>query len=235
MIGAAMALPRSIRRPLRRAIPKSVRYRVSPGSYRVTVGGLWDEVGTLQFEYLVAQGLKAEHRLLDIGCGSLRGGVRFVEYLDVGNYYGLDIDAQLLTAGRRELAKAGLLDREPHLIVDDAFRFDRFDASFDYALAVSVFTHLPFNVIMRCLTEVERVLAPGGRFYATFYANHGPRLNVAPYKEQAAGTTTVDADPFYYDPDLLRWAVAESTLDFSLIGDWKHPRNQQLVLFTKAR
>jgi SAM-dependent methyltransferase len=228
-----VGLPRSARATLRWALPRSVRYRLRPGSYRTAVGGLWDELGALQFDYLVAQGLKPEHRLLDVGCGSLRGGLRFIAYLDTGNYHGIDISSHLLAAGRRELAKAGLAAREPHLIVDDAFRFGRFSVPFDYALAVSVFTHLPFNVIMRCLTEVERVLVPGGRFYATFYLNHGQRLNVAPYKERAAGTTTIDSDPFYYDPDIFRWAVAESSLDFTLIGDWKHPRNQQLMLFTK--
>jgi len=228
-----MKLPSSIRARLRRATPESVRYRLRPGSYRAAVGGFWEEVGALQFDYLVEQGLRPEHKLLDIGCGSLRGGVRFVAYLNTGNYYGVDINSHLLAAGRRELAKGALTGREPHLIVDDGFRFGKFGASFDYALAQSVFTHLPFNVIMRCLAEVERVLVPGGRFYATFYANHGPRLNVEPYKEQAAGTTTVDADPFYYDSDIFRWAVAESSLDFTLIGGWKHPRNQQLMLFTK--
>jgi ubiquinone/menaquinone biosynthesis C-methylase UbiE len=197
------------------------------------VGGLWEEIGALQFEFLVAQGLRPEHRLLDIGCGSLRGGVRFVEYLESGNYYGLDINASLLGAGRRELARAGLSERGAHLISDDAFRFSRFETSFHYALAVSVFTHIPFNPIMRCLAEVERVLLPGGRFYATHFMNHGPRLNVTPYKEGVPGTTTVDADPFYYDPDIFRWAVAESSLDFTLIGEWDHPRNQRMVLFTK--
>src|SRR4051794_25280109 len=159
-----MTLPRAIRSPLRRAIPQSVLYRLRPTAYRGAVGGLWEEIGALQFEFLVAQGLRPEHRLLDIGCGSLRGGVRFVEYLDSGNYYGLDINPSLLRAGRRELTKAGLSERGAHLIVDDAFRFSRFDTSFHYALAVSVFTHIPFNPIMRCLAEVERVLLPGGRF-----------------------------------------------------------------------
>lgn len=52
------------------------------------VGGLWHELGELQFRFLVDQGLRPEHVLLDIACGSLRGGVRFVPYLNPGNYLG---------------------------------------------------------------------------------------------------------------------------------------------------
>lgn len=216
------------------ALRQSLRYRLRPGSYRWKVGGLWEQIGQLQFDYLVSQGLDPDSRLLDVGCGSMRGGRHFVEYLNPGRYYGLDIDPALLKAGRRELAKAGVSDRDPHLLVDDAFRFGRFDATFDYAWALSVFTHLPFNVIMRCLAEVEEVLRPGGRFYATFYENPGGRLNLAPHQEPLAAATTLDADPFYYDPDIFRWAVEGSSLDFTLIGDWDHPRNQQMIVFVKT-
>lgn len=42
--------------------------------HRIAVGGMWDEIGKLQFEFMVKQGLKPHHKFLDIGCGSLRGG-----------------------------------------------------------------------------------------------------------------------------------------------------------------
>jgi ubiquinone/menaquinone biosynthesis C-methylase UbiE len=206
---------------------------VRPDAYRTAVGGRWEEVGTLQFEFLLSQGLTPEKTLLDVGCGALRGGVRFIGHLDPGNYCGIDISDDLLDAGRRELAKADLASRRPTLLLDDAFRFGRFERSFDYALAVSVFTHLPFNNIMRCLSEMERVLAPGGRFYATFYEKPGARLNIEMHYERNAAPTTIDADPFYYEPDIFRWAVEGPTLGFELIGDWDHPRNQQMMVFTK--
>jgi ubiquinone/menaquinone biosynthesis C-methylase UbiE len=194
---------------------------------------MWEEIGKLQFDYLVEQGLEPGHRMLDVGCGSLRGGVHFVGYLEDGRYHGLDINPQLLEAGRGELARAGLGDRRVELIADEAFSFGRFGERFDFALAQSVFTHLPLNSIMRCLSEMERVLVDGGRFYATFFANHGGRLNIDPYEETEAITTHVDADPFYYDPDAFRWAVEGSTLECELIGDWGHPRHQQMLLFRK--
>ena len=43
--------------------------------HREYVGGLWDEMGKLQFDFMVSQGLSPEHTMLDIACGALRGGV----------------------------------------------------------------------------------------------------------------------------------------------------------------
>lgn len=201
--------------------------------HRAVVGGLWDEMGKKQLEYLVEQGLRPDHRFLDVGCGSLRGGVHFVRYLEPGHYCGLDIQQRLLDAGRKELSAAGLDPASATLMRDDAFRFGRFEQQFDVALAQSVFTHLPLNTIMRCLAEIERVLRPEGRFYATFFQAPGPRLNTEPLRQSKTVTTHPDADPFHYDPDIFRWAVEGSTLDVKLVGDWGHPRNQQMLLFTK--
>ncbi len=65
------------------------------------VGGLWDELGKLQFEFMVAQGLRPHHVFLDVACGSLRGGRLFIPYLDRGNYLGLDKERGLIRAGLR--------------------------------------------------------------------------------------------------------------------------------------
>jgi SAM-dependent methyltransferase len=201
--------------------------------HRAVVGGLWEQMGRKQFEYLVEQGLQPSHRFLDVGCGSLRGGIHFVRYLEPGNYCGLDIQQRLLDAGREELDAAGIDPASASLIQDDAFRFGRFGQQFDFALAQSVFTHMPLNPIMRCLAEIEQVLRPKGRFYATFFQHPGPRLNTEPLRQSETVTSYPDADPFHYDPDVFRWAVEGSTLDVEVVGDWDHPRNQQMLVFTK--
>ena len=66
---------------------------------RQEVGGLWDQVGRLQLDFLRGRGLEPEARLLDVGCGCLRGGVHLVEYLSPGRYYGIDISPALLEVG----------------------------------------------------------------------------------------------------------------------------------------
>src|ERR1700678_1283527 len=42
--------------------------------HREYVGGLWEVIGKLQFDFLISRGLKPEHVFLDIACGPLRGG-----------------------------------------------------------------------------------------------------------------------------------------------------------------
>ena len=74
---------------------------IRSGWHRQFVGGAWEEIGRLQFEYLRRQGLRPQHLLLDVGCGALRGGIHFVRYLEESHYCGIDINASLVEAGRR--------------------------------------------------------------------------------------------------------------------------------------
>src|SRR3990167_1367555 len=114
------ALPSAIERPLRRLFGRRY-YTWFPAQHRNAVGGWWEIIGRLQFDFLVAQGLQPQHHLLDVGCGSLRGGLHFIRYLAPGHYVGLDRDAELLAAGRAELAMAHLDDRMAELICREDF------------------------------------------------------------------------------------------------------------------
>ncbi len=205
--------------------------QINAGKHRDMVGGMWDEIGQLQFEFLCARGLKPGHRLLDIGCGSLRGGLHAIKYLETGNYYGLDINPSLIEAGRHELRLAGLTHKNPHLALSESFELGVFRQKFDYVLALSVFTHLFANHIIRCLAEVRDVLAPEGRFFATFFlAPHS--VHLVPIVHQPGGIKTqYDRDPFHYSLDEIRAISKLTDLSAEIIGDWNHPRAQQMLMF----
>jgi cyclopropane fatty-acyl-phospholipid synthase-like methyltransferase len=205
--------------------------QINAGIHRDMVGGMWDEIGRLQFEFLRARGLKPNHRLLDIGCGCLRGGIHAIKYLETGNYYGLDINRSLIEAARREVGLAGLAHKNPHLALSDRFELGLFREKFDYLLALSVFTHLFANHIIRCLAEVREVLAPDGRFFATFFlAPHS--VHLTPIVHQPGGVRTdYDRDPFHYSVDEIRAMARLANLSMEIIGDWNHPRAQQMVMF----
>jgi SAM-dependent methyltransferase len=227
---ARSLLPVGMKRRMKRAVPPRLYRFVDPNWHRGAVGGLWDELGKLQLDFLVSQGLRPEHYLLDVGCGSLRGGVHFIRYLETGRYYGIDRNGERLEAGRTvELPRYGLTEKRPVLERIDDFAVERLGRAFDYAVAQSVFTHIPAEAIELCLRRVAGALVPGGRFYATYNERtvDGPdRLDRSelPY----------DKDPiFRYDFAALAGLAEGTGLEPERIGDWGHPRGQQMAVFTK--
>ena len=51
---------------------------------------LWEMKREFQIRFLRQAGLSPEHYLLDIGCGTLRGGIPLIDYLETGHYFGLE-------------------------------------------------------------------------------------------------------------------------------------------------
>ncbi len=204
--------------------------------YRDAVGGMWERMGKLQFDFLQERGLRPDHYLLDVGCGSLRGGVHFIRYLEPGHYFGIDSSAELLSAGRAELKRTGLAHKCPVLARMEDFDFKSLRQTFDWAIAQSVFTHLPLNSIMRCISNMEESLAEGGRFYATFFDNPNGKLSLAPilhHCEDKTLTTFIDQDPYHYSFDTFQFICQGSSLRVECLGDWRHPRDQQMMVFAK--
>ena len=213
-----------------------IQAEVAAGRHREAIGGLWDQVGKLQFAFLVARGLEPGHRLLDIGCGSLRGGVHFIHYLEPGNYWGVDVNASLLEAGwNKELGRASLQARQPRhqLVCLQDFEFDALNKKFDFAIAMSVFTHLNFNRIRRCLTRLVPALAPGGKLFATFFEVSIDQDAEGPVSQDQGGVITYShRDPFHYRIEDFKHAVSRLPLSFHYHGDWNHPRNQKMPIFS---
>lgn len=212
--------------------------QIAAGWHRTWIGGLWEEMGRLQLDYLVAEGLEPGLNLLDVGCGCLRGGVHFVRHLDPGRYFGIDVSAPLLDAGYDlELAAVGLCDRLPrrNLLANGSFEAWRLGATFDFALAQSVFTHLPANFIRRCLIELARSMVPGGRFYATYFECPDDRPDALELVHQPGGITSyLDRDPYHYRARDLFWLAEGLPWRVEQVGEWGHPRAQRMVRFVRV-
>lgn len=207
---------------------------IAANAHREMVGGMWDEIGRLQFDFLMGQGLAPTHCLADVGCGALRGGLHFIRYLDAGNYCGIDVNASLIEAGRRELQAAGLAAKAPRLAVTDTFDLAQFGVAFDCAIAVSLFTHLPVNSIQRCLAEVGRALRPGAALYATYFEAPAPAHLAALRHTPGDITTRYDADPYHYAFVELAAMARHAGLTAERIGDWNHPRAQRMAKFVRG-
>jgi len=129
-------------------------------------GRLWKMKRDFQIEFLKNQNLKQTNRLLDIGCGTLRGGIPIIDFLDSGNYSGIDVRENALLEGKRELKEHDLEHKTPRLL---HFRdFDDLDLSdkFDMIFAFSVLTHLEDTIAESCFHFVSQHLSKDGVFYA---------------------------------------------------------------------
>ena len=212
--------------------------KIAAGHHRNIVGSLWDEMGDLQLHFLKAQGLRPEHRLLDIGCGCLRAGVKLIPYLEPDHYYGIDAEKALLDAGyKRELAKAGLTDRlsRDHLYASKLFIHRRLeDATIDMAICNSVMTHLPMNAIRLCLENTRPTMAPGARLFMTFFELPEDAPFAQPFTNAAGITTGPAADPYHYRASDMIHLARGTGWSANYIGAWDHPRGQMMMRYTAS-
>ncbi len=151
----------------------------------------WLALGKLQFDYLSQHGLASHHRMLEIGCGNLRAGWRFIEFLDPGNYTGVDISPEILFAAQQTIADRQLQDKVPSLFLVAGSRLGFLPAGyFDVAHAHSVFSHCPLDVIEATLVEVKPLLVVGGFFDFT-------------YNKSEEGVWEFLREDFYYPTEVL--------------------------------
>lgn len=208
---------------------------VAQGQHRQFIGGKWDEIGRLQFEYLKSKGLKPKHRLLDVGCGSLRGGVHFVPYLKAKHYYGFDLNMSLIKAGLNiEISNLGLchkVDLENFSTATD-FQYPQHWPSMDMALALSLLTHLNYNSICTCLKNTCQILKKGGRFYATIFEVSEEDAENAVFQCDEV-TTYPRQDPFHYTRSRIEQAAESSGLMLIDIEEFEHPRKQKMAIFER--
>jgi hypothetical protein len=162
--------------------------------------------------------------------------VHFIRHLDAGHYCGLDQSAFLITAALEiEIPRHGLLGKQPRLHIRNDFYFGADGRQFDYLLAQSVFTHLTWNSILRCLRHASAVMHRESRFFATFFENPSRDLSALQLPQPHGGFTYLDQDPYHYDFPAFQDLARRAGLSARYIGDWGHPRNQKMILFTKSQ
>jgi SAM-dependent methyltransferase len=120
--------------------------------------------------------------------------------------------------------------KRPVLELIDDFGVGRFDRAFDFALAQSVFTHIPLDLIELCLQNVGEALAPGGRLYATFNERSDAAADHVDRSELPYGK-----DPIVrYDFSAFEELCRGGPLSVDYVGEWGHPRGQKMLVFTKG-
>jgi len=126
-------------------------------------------------------GLQPHHRVLDLGCGIGRMAVPLTGYLTTGSYEGLDI----VPSGIRWCQKniTSRYSRFRFQVADihnkqynprgrykpSEYRFPFPNDDFDLVFLVSVFSHLLPNDMEHYVSEISRILRPGGKCFITLF------------------------------------------------------------------
>jgi SAM-dependent methyltransferase len=166
------------------------------------VGGSYEAVGEVEKQLLIQAGLKRDHVLVDVGCGSGRLAKALAPYLGTtGQVLGTDVVLELL--------KYAAKDCPAHwrfALVED-IRIPYPDDCADFACFFSVFTHLLHEETYHYLTEARRVVRPGGRIVFSFLElPYNWEIFEMTWKNVAAGHGNVHLNVFFSRDMIECWA-----------------------------
>ncbi len=174
----------------------------------------YDLVSAMSFNLLTASGLRQHHRLLDIGCGSLRLGRLLIPYLNAQNYIGLEPNKWLVQDGLRyELGDSLIALRKPLFLFDTGL--DDLDSNmrFDYVIAQSIFSHTAPDLLERWISDVSHRLLDTGVLFATVIEGVTP----------CEGSGWVYPECVEYPLTVVEELAQRYGLSFKML-DWFHPR-----------
>lgn len=165
--------------------------------------------------------LQPDDRILDAGCGLGRVAWPLSRELDEsGTYDGLDAVLVYLEWCNHGLGLDPARFRFHYLDVYSSFynpngsvrpeavRFPFDDGAFSLVIATSLFTHLSAPAAANYLRETARVLAPGGRLFASFFILDDESRRVIETGPTAPPFTMAFAEGMLSDPDDPDFAIA---------------------------
>lgn len=205
------------------------RDRALKWGHRMYVGGdnaeSWYGIGKRQYHFLVSQGLRSDHKFLDVACGSLRLGQYIIPMLEKGNYFGIEGEKVLVDMGIENEFLFDVIEKKSPRF---SYNYD-FDMSFcdeyDFAIAQSLFTHLVKEDISKCFKAMSAVAKSGSKFYFSFFEG-----DEADNPESAASHANKN---WKYSFATLDGIARSNGFECDYIGDWGHERNQMIAVARK--
>jgi SAM-dependent methyltransferase len=180
----------------------------------------YDFMGASQFRLLCTLGLRANHELLDFGCGSLRAGRLFIIFLNEGCYYGVDPNKWLIEeAIRNQVGHDLVLIKKPNFDYNESFSVSKFHTRFDFILAQSIFSHAGADIVNTCLRNFKESLKDDGLIAVTF-VERGPDFG---------GEGWVYPECVSYRPSTIMRFAQDAGLAVVRIP-WYHPRQAWYIL-----
>jgi hypothetical protein len=128
--------------------------------------------GRRRFERLLALGLTPDDVVVDFGCGTLRIGRYLIDYLKPGNYWGFDVNNEILDHARVTVAECGLEAKHPNIVMATRENLLACAAAGPRVIiSIAVLIHLPpaeIEEFCRCIAMIaNRNTVFFGNFSAT--------------------------------------------------------------------
>jgi hypothetical protein len=129
----------------------------------------FERAGREQLAYLLTAGLNPESKVVDFGCGVLRGGYWLIQFLNPGNYHGIEPHKERLATGIQNILEPEMVEiKRPRFDTNPFFDTSVFGEKFDFFLAYSVWTHASRLQVQATLDSFVRDSTEDGVFLTTY-------------------------------------------------------------------
>jgi len=215
-------------RKLEQEVLKSKDLRPGEDHYRAYVGPprQYDFMGATQFALLFRLGIREEHHLLDIGCGSLRCGKYMLHFSLPSRYFGVEPNSWLWQdAVKNEIGEDIIELKQPVFSSDESFEYDHLKTSFDFVVAQSIFSHTGHDLFQKCMKNVARVLKPNGQFLFTVLDETVPQYSFLKDKDEYQKNGWIYPQCVVIEESVVQAISQDAGLYVQAI-DWFHPRQR---------
>ncbi len=197
------------------------------------------------------------HDLLDIGCGCgliclpVNGTPSLPSYLYPGNYYGIDINTEAINWCQKHLKRDNTFFarlNKGQRVPTQGF-IPCASGSFDVVLAKSLFTHLLYDETVYYLSEIYRLLKPGGRCLSTWFLINSEPVTKNPalrFRSRSSGPTYVlrptrpEVAVAYIEDELVKtFDKCGLEVDCTMYGTWSGKQDgvsfQDIIVLRKGK
>jgi SAM-dependent methyltransferase len=153
-------------------LAKKLQHRAERLAAEHFLGGpveTFEAIGRMQLITLLRCGLNPDSRVLDLGCGCLRGGYWMIHFLQPGRYFGIEPNVDMLEMGKNEIVGPTVIaNKQPAFLTNDRFDPSGFAERFDYFVARSIWTHASRGQIRQMLDAFARFGADDSCFLTSY-------------------------------------------------------------------